>query len=180
MPFTISPECIADAFELYLKFNGERFDLIEREMRLKGWSGFNKQCLSNRGVGENFREGWIERFGWKSALSIHLTAKGRTILTSGEKLLAEVETIRERLFDQINRSGVNNRDLIWQHDKYSQRSAEILKQLENAQDISRDFAQFLSFLITIAVNISPQLARELCNAEEAIIQHAKNEYANKK
>ena len=75
---------------------------------------------------------------------------------------------------------MNNRDLIWQHDKYSQRSAEILAQLENATDISRDFAQFLSFLITIAVKISPQLARELCNAEEAIIQHAKNEFANKK
>ena len=69
---------------------------------------------------------------------------------------------------------MNNRDLIWQHDEYSQRLAEILKQLENASDISRDFAQFLSFLITIAVKISPQLARELCNAEEAIIKHAKH------
>lgn len=173
----MSPECIAAAFDLYLKYNGERHDLIEKEMRLKGWIGWNKQCLSNRGIGDNFREGWIERHGWKSALAIHLTARGRTILTSGERLLAEVETIREKLFDRINTSGVNNRDLIWQHDKYSQRSAEILKQLENAKDISRDFAQFLSFLITIAVKVSPPLARELCNAEEAIIKHAKNEFA---
>ena len=180
MPTKISPECIEDAFALYLKYNGERFDLIEREMRLKGWIGWNKQCLSNRGIGENFREGWIERFGWKAALKIYLANKGRTIITSGEKLLAEVETIREKLFEQINTSGVNNRDLIWQHDKYSQRSAEILEQLEKAHDPSRDFAAFFSLLITISLKISPVLARELCNAEDSIIKHAKDEFGNRK
>lgn len=177
MPAKISPECIEDAFALYLKYNGERFDLIEREMRLKGWIGWNKQCLFNRGVDEYFREGWIERFGWKAALSIHLANKGRTLLSSGEKLLAEVETIRERIFEQINTSGVNNRDLVWQHDKYSQRSAEILQQLEKGRDVSRDFAEFFSLLITISLKISPVLARELCNAEDAIIKHAKEEFS---
>ncbi len=180
MPKTTNPECIEDAFTLYLKYNGERFDLIEREMRLKGWIGFDKQCLSNRGIGENFREGWIDRFGWKTTLEIYLTAKNKTLLTSGEKLLAEVETIREQIYQRLQTHGVDNRDLVWQHDKYSQRSAEILAQIESSKDISRDFAEFLKLLLNISLKISPTLARELCNAEDAIIKHAKDEFASKK
>lgn len=180
MPKRIAPECIEDAFELYLKYNGERFDLIEREMRLKGWTTFDKQCLFNRGVGENFREGWIDRYGWRRALETYLNAKSKSLLTSGEKLLAEVETIREKIYERLQSRGVDNRDLVWQHDKYSQRSAEILEQLEKQKDVSRDFAQFLSLLITIALKISPNLARELCNSEDAIIKHAKDEFASQK
>lgn len=176
MPYKIAPECIEDAFELYLKYNGERFDLIEREMRLKGWLKFDKQCLQNRGIGEHFREGWIERFGWKNALEIHLTGKIKSIRSSGEKLLSEVEIIREKIFERLQTHGVDNRDLVYQHDKYSQRSAEILEQLEKAKNDSRNFAQFLSFLINISVSISPNLARELCNAEDAIIKRAKEEF----
>ncbi len=176
MPKRIAPECVADAFELYLKYNGERFDLIEKEMRLRGWTGFDQQCLRNRGIGENFREGWTDRYGWKRALESYLAAKSKSYLTSGEKLLAEVEAIRERIFDRLNTHGVDNRDLVWQHDKYSKRSAEILEQLANAKDDSRDFARFLSLLMRIALKVSPNLARELCNAEDAIIKHAKDEF----
>ena len=180
MPKRIAPECIEDAFELYLKYNGERFDLIEREMRLKGWTGFDKQSLFNRGIGENFREGWIDRYGWKKTLETYLAAKSKTILTSGEKLLFEVETIREKLFAKIESSGVNNRDLIWQHDKYARRSAEIMAQIEAANHDTRDFAEFLKFLITISISISPALARELVNAEEALIRRAKDEFKGQK
>lgn len=179
MPKVTAPECINDAYELYLKYNGERFDLIEKEMRLKGWFTFDRQCLTNRGKNEHFREGWIERYGWRKSLEIYLATKARTILTSGEKLLLEVETIREKLYDRIETHGVDNRDLVWQHDKYSQRSAEILAQIENAKDDSRDFAKFLNLLINISVKVSPVLARELCNSEDAIIKHAKNELARK-
>lgn len=176
MPKRVDPQCIEDAFELYLKYHGERFDLIEKEMRLKGWLGWDKQCLTNRGIGDNFREGWIERYGWKNTLKVYLTAKSKSILTSGEKLLFEIETIRERLFAQIESMGVDNRDLVWQHDKYSKRSAEVLAQMDSANDPEKDFATFLNFLISISISISPSLARELNNCLEAIIQRAKEEF----
>jgi len=178
MPKRLAPECVEDAFHLYLKYNGERFDLIQKEMRLKGWTKFSKNCLSNRGIGDNFREGWIDKFGWKNALESYLSTKQKTILTSGEKLYNEVETIREKIFEQLQQKGVQNRDLVWQHDKYSQRSAEILEQIENARTTEKDFAQFLNWLINISIKISPNLARELCNAEDAIIKKAKEEYAS--
>ena len=177
MPRLTPPECINDAFELYLKYNGERFDLIEKEMRERGWRSFDKQCLFNRGKDEHFREGWIEKYGWHKALELYLATKSKTFLTSGEKLLNEVETIREKLFERLQTHGVENRDLVWQHDKYAQRSAEILEQIEKLRNPLRDFAEFWKFLVTSSIAISPVLARELVNAEEAIIKRAKEEFS---
>lgn len=177
MPKRVDPKCIDDALNLYLKYHGERFDLIEKEMRQMGWLGWDKQCLTNRGIGENFREGWIERYGWKSALETYLKTKTKSFLTSGEKLLHEVETIREKIFSQIETKGVDNRDLIWQHDKYTQRSAEILEQIDKARNPLRDFAAFWKFLVKSAVPISPTLARELINAEDAILKRAREEFS---
>lgn len=176
MPRKLPPECIDDAFALYLKYNGERFDLIEKEMQTKGWV-FDKQCLTNRGNGKNFRAGWIERFRWDKALEIYLTSKGKSVLSSSEKLLHEVEVIREKIFDQIQASGVNNRDLVWQHEKYTKQSAEILTQIEKANNPLSSFAEFFKFLITSSLTISPTLARELVNAEEKILKLAKEEFS---
>lgn len=173
MPKLISPECIEEAFELYLKYNGANMPAIEKEMRQRGWTTFSSQRIRKLVNGEYI--GWESEFGWKKALEIKLANHGKAVLTKGEKLYEEVETIRGKLFERIKTHGVDNRDLVWQHDKYSQRSAEILAIIEKSKDV--DFAGFLKFLITISVSISPALARELCNAEDAIIRRAKNDFS---
>lgn len=167
---------VEDCFHLYLKYQGTRFDLIEKEMRLKGWTTFNKNCLTNRGQGGNWREGWIEKYGWKNALEHHVQRAGKDFSTLAEKLYHEVETIREQLFAQIQQGGVNNRDLIYQHRDYTQRSAELLAQMESTENVEKHFARFFDWLLKSSLKISPNLARELCNAEDAIIKHAKNEF----
>ena len=170
---------VEDTFHLYLKYNGERFDLIENEMRLKGWTTFNKNCLTNRGKGENWREGWIDKYGWKNALEHRVQRAGKDFSSIAEKLYHEVETIREQLFEQIQTSGVGNRDLIYQHRDYTQRSAEILEQIEKTKLGTLNFPDFLNFLIRIAPSISPVLHRELDNALEAIIKRAKDEFGQR-
>lgn len=175
MPKITPPESIEDAFELYLKYNGERFDLIEREMRERGWTGFSRQRIRKKVGGEYI--GWESEFRWKSALETYQTGKVREFLTNAEKVYYEVEAIRTLLFKQIQSSGVNNRDLIWQHDKYSQRSAELLEQIEKAKIGTINFPDFLNFLIRIAPSISPTLYRELDNSLEVIIKRAKDEFS---
>lgn len=179
MPRKSPPRMVEDAFELYLKYNGERFDLIEKEMNLKGWT-FDKKCLKSRGKGINYRVGWIETYHWDKALEIYLACKGKDFLTSSDKLLHEVETIREQLFTAIKSNGVNNRDLVWQHEKYSKQSIEILTEIEKANNPLGSFDQFFSFLLTASLKISPTLARELVNAEDSILKLAKDEFSNKK
>lgn len=176
MPTKYAPEAIEHCFGLFLKYSGENLDSIEREMRAV-YPGWTKQVLFSRGQGEHFRAGWIEKYGWEAALKIYLSTKGQNLQTSGERLLSQVETIRDRLFEQIIASGVNNRDLVYQHEKYAARSAEILEQLDKASNPLRDFATFWKFLLKHSLEISPSLARELVNAEDAILKRAKNEFA---
>lgn len=175
----IHPDCIKDAFELYLTYNGERFDLIDEEMHKRGWLTFKStSTLPNRGKGKNFREGWIERFGWKKSLELKIATAGLVAQTSGESLLFEVETIRKKLFIELEVNGVGkgNKDVVYQHDKYVARTTDILAQLDRARDNFANFATFLSHLLKAATKISPALAQELCEAEDGLISWAEKEF----
>lgn len=140
------------------------------------YEGWSRQILFTRGVGENYRVGWVDKYGWEKALEIHVGNKERSILTSGERLLSEVETVREAIFDRLKTHGVANRDLVYQHEKYSTRSAELLREIETARATGVDFAHFWRFLLQAALIVSPQLARELVAAEDAIMKRAKDEF----
>jgi len=172
-----NPETIKDAFALYLKYNGERFDLIEEEMHRLGWEGFRKQILFNRGKGENYRDGWIDRFGWKNALKVHLAQAATIAATSAESLLAENEAIRKAAYMEIQEQGVRaNKDLVYQHNLYTQNCIKILDKLAEARDNYANFTFFLNHLLRAATHISPALAKELCDAEEPLIEWAEKEF----
>lgn len=173
----VSPEQLEDAFALYLKYNGERFDLIEKEMRGRGWTRFQKQQFFDRGRGANFREGWISKYGWKKSLEIKVATAGQTAVTSAESLLFEVETVRKKLYQRLVEKDVNDRDLVYQHDKYVSRTTEILDKLERARDNYGNFTFFLKHLLAAAPLISPELATALCLAEDGLLEWAEREFA---
>jgi len=175
----VHPDCINDAFELYLKYNGERFDLIDEEMHHKGWSSFKAAThLLNRGLGKNFREGWIERFGWAKSLEIKIATVGMAAATSAESLLFEVETLRKKIFMELQTKGVGSgqKDLIYQHDRYDARTTDILSQLDKARDNYGNFTFFLQHLLKAATKISPELAAVLCDAEDPLLDWAEREF----
>lgn len=175
------PDCINDAFELYLKYNGERFDLIDEEMHHRGWTTFkSNSVLKNKGLGPNFREGWIERFGWKKSLEIKIATTGMAAATSAESLLFEVETLRKKIFMELQTKGVGigQKDLIYQHDKYVARTTEILASLDKARDNYANFIFFLQHLLRAATRISPELAAAICDAEEPLLDWAEREFVN--
>lgn len=174
-----NPDMIKDAFELYLKYNGERFDLIDQEMAKRGWAGFKAHSrLPNRGKDKNFREGWISRYGWQKSLEMKVILAGTVAATSAESLLFEVETIRKKVFMELQERGVGagQKDLVYQHDKYISRTTEILDKLEKARDNYGNFTFFLTHLLKAATQISPALAKELCDAEDALIDWAEKEF----
>lgn len=169
------------AFSLYLKYGGERHDLIEREMHEAGYVGFKKNKLRDHGKVESktHRQGWINKFRWDHAVKKHLEglATNQIASTSGEKLLIEVEFIREAIFDVIKANGAaNSKDHVWQHKKYVDASVDILGRLMDARDNYGNFVFFFKHLITAAVTISPALAKELCEAEDAIIEWAETKF----
>lgn len=173
---TPPPDQIKAAFELYLKYNGESHDRIEREMRALGYRTFSQKHLINHGKGRRFREGWINRYGWQKALEFKLAFTGTIAVTSAESLLFEVEIIRKQLFHELQGATPVDVEILKQHDRYAARSAQILSKLEAARDNYANFVFFLRHLLSAATNISPELAKAICNAEDALLEWAEREF----
>lgn len=172
------PDELKDAFRLYLDHNGQRFDLIEKEMHRLGWTSFRKECINSRGFGKNRREGLVEKHGWDKALQIHIATAGTLAATSAESLLGEVEEIRKLIYLDLQATGVGKagKDLIYQHDKYVQRSVEILAKLDSARDNYGNFVKFMKHLTKGAMKISPAFAEMLCEVEDPLIEWAEGEF----
>jgi hypothetical protein len=175
----LNPQMIKDAFDLYLKYNGQRFDLIDAEMAKLGWAGFKSNSrLKNRGKGDNFRAGWIETFGWAKSLEVRIATAGTAAQTSAESLLFEVEVIRKKIFMELETRGVGlgSKDLIYQHDKYISRSTEILDKLNDARDNYANIVFFLQWLTKRAPAIYMPLAQALSDCEDALLDHAEKDF----
>lgn len=177
MPKTIPPECKSDAFDLYVKYNGSNLPAIEREMRARGWTTFTKQNIRKKVNGEYV--GWETELGWVKALEQINATRGKVAMTSAEGLHYEVESVRTTIYGIIVRQGLDdpeNKWLIWEHRKYVKETADILKSLEAARDNYANFVFFLKKLLAAATRISPELARVLCEAEEALLDWAESEF----
>jgi len=64
----LSPEMIADARRLYLKYGGRQIVRIEQEMRALGWP-FRRRLLYSTRHSHGVTPGWPERFGWRHLLT---------------------------------------------------------------------------------------------------------------
>jgi hypothetical protein len=177
MPKKVHPDCISDAFDLYVKYNGSNFSAIEQEMRARGWSTFTKQNIRKKVSGEYV--GWEIDFGWQAALEQINANRGKAAMTSAEGLHSEVETIRTRLYNELLKRGVNDpiyKFLLWEHGKYVGKTADILKSLDDSRDNYANFIFFLKNLLAAATKISPDLARTVCEAEDALLDWAEKEF----
>ncbi len=56
-----------DCFRLFLLHKGRNFCLIEREMRALGYADFNRRILYSRKEKGEYKPGWIEKYGWRTA-----------------------------------------------------------------------------------------------------------------
>jgi hypothetical protein len=177
MPRKVAPECISDAFDLYVKYNGSNFPAIEREMRARGWTSFTKQSIRKKVKGEYV--GWEIDLGWKNALKEINANRGKAAMTSAEGLHHEVETVRTTLFSEILTRGVNDPDykfLLWEHGKYVAKTADILKSLDAARNNYANCLFFLKWLLRRSMKISPDLARALVEAEDALLDCAEEDF----
>lgn len=179
MSLKFNPEEVDACFELFMRFNGTNFAEIEKEMHRRGFVTFKAARLKSKGFGENRREGWIEYFGWDNSLKLKAATAGLEVQTSAESLLGEVEGIRKKLYTELQAKGVTgHKDLIYQHRDYVDQSTKILDRLKDARDNYRNYLAMLHRLLAAAPKISPQLARELILAEDALIEWGREELAS--
>src|SRR5205085_19523 len=106
MPKSYPDEAREQCLRLFLKFNGQQHERIEREMRKAGWVGWSKQNLYSRGD----KVGWIEKYGFDAALKLKLAASETQALTRAEELFLEIEQGRKRLKERLDADGWQTRD----------------------------------------------------------------------
>ena len=130
---------IEDAQRLYLLFNGQQHERIERAMR-KQWPGWVKQNLYTRGSGRAEKIGWIDKYGFNAALKMHLATRPEKLRTSAEQAFHEIEEIRKRLYEEIKKLGAqSNSNLIYQHRDYSKLFMDAEAKLHGATNTLEDF-----------------------------------------
>ncbi len=180
MPLKRPPECIEDAFQLYLQYNGQHFDLIEKEMQAKGWAGWRKQILFSRKLKNgDIQEGWIAKYGWEKALQLHIANKLRTNATNAaESLFLDIKQKRETISTKLDADGCNNKDLVYQHRDYCKLEIDALMKLESARENIEGFAAFFDRLLEWLPSLSDNATKELIKIHEPLFEKARAHYAN--
>jgi hypothetical protein len=173
MPSSYGAEVIERCLQLYLKYNGQQHDRIEREMRRAGWSSWSKQNLYSRGD----KIGWIEKYGWEQALKEKIAlATSAQAKTAEETLFIEMEQIRKRLHYKIHVEGCTDRDVTYQHLAYSRLSIESLAKLKGAGNTFESFVAFWEWLLDLLPDLSELAARELLAVADAVLEKARSKY----
>lgn len=171
-------EAVERALSLYLKFNGQQHDRIQTEMRAT-WLGWSKQNLYTRGKGHNLKVGWIEKYGWEQALREHQARLSERTRTVADQTLHEINTIRKRLFEQLQALGAKvDRDLVWQHCRYTKLALEAQAKLQGRGHTLDDFVAMWERLLDWLPDISPTAARELLAVADKVVEKAAAEYGD--
>lgn len=169
-------EAIEKCFRLYLKFNGQQHQRIEQEMR-KVYPGWKRDYLYTRGQGKHQKLGWVDKYGWEKALALHLAQKPTAVLNSAQRLVNEVEEIRQQLHERIKVQGANvEKELLQLHRDYSRLSIETLMKVEAARDTLGAWVVFWEKLLDWLPDIDMKAARYLVKLNEAIIARAEEEF----
>lgn len=160
-------KAINQAFQLYLQFNGQRHDKIEQEMRAE-WPGWSKQRLYGR-------SGWIQKYAWDAALQIKISADKNAALNSADKLVNEIETVRERLYKQLNDDGVFDGETVKAHKEYAKLSIEALIKIKEARDTLGAFAAMWERLMSWLPDYSTDALGALLQVEDEVMKRAATE-----
>jgi hypothetical protein len=174
MPRVYDQEAIEHAYQLYLKYNGGRHDLIELEMR-KTWPGWSRQNLVTRGD----KAGWPEKYGWAHGLELKAQSSAKAQLSGAESLYLSIRTQRERL-EKTLAGGAAEKEDVWAHQKYCQLETDALARLRDARSRLEDFALAWEDLLNWLPEISPQAFRELVAVADAVRARAETAYGAKK
>lgn len=173
MPKRYDIEAVTECEKLYLRFNGQQHDRIEHEMRRK-WPGWSKQNLYSRGD----KVGWIEKYGWESALKQKIAASSEQgALSFDEQLIRDIDHVRQRVKAQLDALGTKvDRDLVYQFRDFCKLIIDARTKLQARSDTLGGFVAFWERLLDWLPDISEKAARELLSVAEQILERAAAEY----
>ncbi len=177
MAKTYDQPAIELARTLYCKYGGKSLDRLEREMRDAGYAGWLQQNLFNRGKDENFREGWISKYGFDKSLKLHVETQIESVTDDVQKLYIEIKTAREKVGEKV-KSGRANKDEINAHINYIRLEISAIKDLDLSKDSYEIFVVCFEKLLAWLPEVNEPAALALLTGDvaERLLERARTDY----
>jgi|GEM_PF-1571198 len=157
MPKRYSREAEELCRELYCRYGGRNHELIERDMRRAGWTGWQKSILYDKGKAANARMGWITRLGFDNSLRIYTQKLAEKVNNDEQDLYLGIKTVRRELWKKVS-SGKATKDEIYQYRDFCKLEIEARRNLDLPRDNLETFVagyeklvQWLGVIDTAAV-----------------------------
>jgi hypothetical protein len=180
---TYSSEAIDFCRRLYVKYFGKQHDRIEKEMHRAGWTGWRKINLHGRkrkGEGRGETLGWIEKYGFDTALDRALVRQPTAALNTAQDLVNKIDAVLGQLDRQVSAKGANIDDesfrVVQLHRDYCKLKIDALTRVEAAKDTLGGWVSFWERLIDWAPDIDIKLARLMVKHSDQIIARAEQEF----
>lgn len=173
-------EAIELARKLYCKFGGKNLDAIEREMRAQ-YPGWLKQNLHNRGIGANFRQGWIERYGFDKSLQEYLKTQIEAVTDDVQKRYRGIKSVADRLEEKV-KGGTATRDELFSYRDFCKLEMEYRLKLDLQKDSYESFVACWEKLLVWLPEISEKAAVAFLSGDtaEKVLERARAEYGEEK
>lgn len=145
-------------------------------MHKAGWVGWRKQNLYDRGRGKSLKLGWQTRYGFEKALRVYQSQLATPSLNSAQKLVQQIDEVRDRLAADIKVSDEVSEEKARLHLGYVNASIAALTKVHEAKDTLGAWVHFWERLLDWAVDIDAKLARTLAKYSDPLIERAQEEF----
>jgi len=178
MPVKYSHLAVEECQKLYLKYNGQNYALIEKEMRAR-WPKWSKSLLISVKATKTraAKQGWPEKYGWtnllKTRLQIELEQAG---LTHAARLHRDIRDTRQSLQAEINKHGLNDPEMLKSLKDFSALELQALSRLELERGSYEGFIEYWEWLCSNIAEISTRAAKELIVVSDDVKERAKRFY----
>lgn len=178
MPTQYDQELIEHCRALYIKYGGKNLDAVEREMQ-KEIATWRKNNLFDRGKGENFREGWINRYGFDKSLQEHLKIQAIAGCDDVQKLYIGIKSVRETLQNKIKGSNPS-RDDIYAYRDFCKLEMEARTKLDLEKDSYEIFVTIVEKILAWLPDIDLKASKSILSGDvmERLLAKAKSEYGD--
>lgn len=176
MPRQYDQDAIELCRKLYCKYGGKNLDALEKEMRDQ-YPGWLKQTLFNRGKDKDFRQGWIERYGFDKSLQEYLKTQIAGVTDDVQKFYLGIKSVRETLETKV-KNGNGTRDDLFAYRDFCKLEMEARQKLDLEKDSYENFVACFEKHLAWLPEIDEKAAAAFLTGDvaERILARARAEY----
>jgi hypothetical protein len=174
MPKSYPQEAVDLCLTLYLKYGGQNFDAVQREMK-REYPAWSKGLLHSKGTGKDARLGWMDKYGWQNALKLHLENKVERVQNDTQKLYQDIKTIRETLAKKAKSLDATATDLQL-FAKYCELEIKARQTLELSKSNLETFADSYELICSWLPDVDAAVGKGFLKCGDKLIQMAEVHY----